>query len=117
MSSEIKELANRVFDALAESGIDVALYASKSSNSVYLTLDYGVLKQVRVSDHKSSSYKYTFEIGTHIQTSRDVVRSFRGHPFHRHLFSAGDVDGLVMSVLLLRRDIRSKYTTLRYRTF
>lgn len=58
---EILDVANYLIQKLKHHGVIIQRYDSKSSNSVYLKLDYGVLNSIRISDHKGKDrlkYKY-----------------------------------------------------------
>lgn len=58
---KINDTAEYLIYHLKEQGVVVQRYDSKSSNSVYLKLDYGVLNSIRISDHENKKhlhYKY-----------------------------------------------------------
>lgn len=57
----INETAEYLIHHLKKHGVVVQRYKSKSSNSIYLKLDYGVMNSIRISDHEGKehlNYKY-----------------------------------------------------------
>lgn len=59
--SKIYNTAKILVHELSKNGVTVQRYNSKTSNSIYLKLDYGVLDSIRISDHKENGetkYKY-----------------------------------------------------------
>lgn len=83
---QIYTTANYLINELKKEGITIQRYDSKSSNSVYLKLDYGVLNSIRISDHKGKkhlNYKYNllticpYPISTNNKTSYgEVIRHY-----------------------------------------
>lgn len=60
---KINGFAKKLVNRLKREGFTVQYYHARSTNSVYLKLDYGMSHSVRISDHKGKKhlkYRYNF---------------------------------------------------------
>lgn len=63
--AEIKKIADDLSTSLRSLGFTVHRSDSRSSNSVYLCIDYGLCNTIRVSDHpRASHHRYNVLLGT-----------------------------------------------------
>ena len=100
----MRHIADDIVRRLKAEGITVQRYDAMTSKSVYLKLDYGVLKTVRISDHKSKKHLlYRYNLGDDVRTRRyDRATQRFFYPIH-------DVDGMVRQILRDRDDKRRRY--------
>lgn len=57
------EVADYLIRKLNKEGFLIQRYDARSTNSIYLKLDYGVAKSIRISDHKGfENLHYTFNV-------------------------------------------------------
>lgn len=60
-----EKVTNYLIKEFKKEGIIIQKYQSKTSLSVYLKLDYGVLNSIRISDHKGEKYlNYRYNVLT-----------------------------------------------------
>ena len=112
-----RQILNAIKKALVAKGVKVDIQPSITTSSIYLTFDNGVLKKARIGDHKGKGYHYTYEIGKHVKPPYEVQHQYMGSTFTTYRFTDEQVDDLVMQVLILRSNIRSKWGEERYKAF
>ena len=67
MKNELENLADSIADRLAGEGFIVQRYDAKTTDSIYLKLDYGVCNSIRISSHAGKKHlKYRYNIGPYI---------------------------------------------------
>lgn len=93
---EIKKIADRIIARLKEQGFTIQRYDAYSTNSIYLKLDYGLCKSIRISTHAGKKHlKYAFNV---IRSNRER-RLVKDGNVWRQYFNFKEVDDLVKSVL------------------
>lgn len=104
LSKRTLAIADAIIHTLKQNGVKIQRYDSVTSHSVYLKLDYGVLKTVRISDHNGKKHlKYRYNIQTNI-------RAYKYDRYQqRFYFPEGDVQGLLRQILKDRDDKKARY--------
>ncbi|WP_169911346.1 hypothetical protein [Evansella clarkii] len=99
-----QHIADAIIRELKSHGVIIQRYDSLSSRSIYLKLDYGVSKSVRISDHKGKKHlNYRYNIQTDIQTYRYDRQT------KRFFYPADDIQGLLRQILKDREDKKIRY--------
>lgn len=99
---QIDDIVKEFCSYLEKENIAVTCHFSKSGESAYISLDYGMLPSIRVSTHlkyKSSSFKYS--IISSIEESRKIVS--KGEELIFVPSSKEGMKSIVSEVLLLKR--------------
>ena len=99
----IEMLVRETIDTLKSHGIMVHKYESKSSSSVYLKLDGGLVGSVRFSDHKGKEqYSYMFNM------LLDMVgtRTERQGAYVRHYYGPANLQDMIVDIV--RRRVATK---------
>lgn len=108
----LKDIASYAIKVLKEHGIVIQKYEAYSTNSIYLKLDCGVSKSLRISDHngkKHLNYTYNIVNGTH--TKYDYCS-------YRRRYSSTDrkdVDRMLNIILFERRQKLENIGAQQYR--
>lgn len=91
MKSDMKAIADEIQEKLLDMGFTVHRLDASTTNSVYLKVDCGVCRSIRVSDHVGKRHlKYRYNTGTFARKFRPV------HDMHlRYYFTVDEVDRLV----------------------
>lgn len=114
-SKEITELADKIVAKLKATGFVIQRYDSRTTNSVYLKLDYGVCNSIRISDHKGKEHlQYRYNL---LATITHVKKDKTSQGWDRWYFSFKEVDVLID---LIKRDRKKKlkqYGDRRYHQF
>lgn len=110
-------LVKHIKKRLSERGIAVQVHRSKSTNSIYLRFDYGVLNSCRVADHQGKGYAFKYEIGSHINQHRVDYQIWNGRSTERMFYHSNQADKLVDDVLYKRSNLRAKYGKDNYDKF
>lgn len=98
------QLVNYIIQKLKEHNITIQKYKSITTNSVYLKLDYGVLKSIRISDHKSKKHlHYRYNLQSNIR------QSFYDRTNKRFFYTNKDVDVMLKQILSDRHDKMTRY--------
>lgn len=112
MSTQIKDTTDEIINALKAEGVIIQYYQSINSKSVYLKLDYGVLKSVRISDHNGKAHlKYRYNIQSNI-TKRRYDRQDK-----RFYYPISDTDIMIEQILKDRNDKTTRYGQAKYNEF
>lgn len=91
----IKEVAESLVHRLKAKGYIVQYYESKTTNSIYLKLDYGVGGSIRLSDHLGKGkLRYTFNVLDGVPER--VVVLDRG--VKRYFYNFSELDLLVFDI-------------------
>lgn len=112
-----RQLVNHIAASLRAKGVVVEIQPAISTNSFYLTFDYGVLKKARVGDHRGKGYHYTFEIGAHVKPPYEVQATYEGSTYTRYRFTDAQVEDFIVQVLITRSNLRAKYGKENYEGF
>lgn|SRR5690554_6740525 len=110
--------ANYLIRELKKDGIVIQRYNSKTSNSIYLKLDYGVLHTIRISDHhgkKHLNYKYNLLTSCSHPTSITNKTSFG--EVKQHYFPLREKKLVVDIIQKTRREKIQLYGEKNYQTF
>lgn len=110
-------LVKHIKKQLTEKGVAVQVHRSKSTQSIYLRFDYGVLNQCRVSDHQGKGYAFKYEIGKHINHRHNADKMWNGRVTNRQFYHPNQVDLLIDDVLYKRSNLRAKYGKENYEKF
>lgn len=96
--------AQQVIDELKSHGIIIQRYDSVTSASIYLKLDYGVLKSIRISDHPSKKHlHYRYNLQSDLSNNRyDRSQQRFFYPLH-------DIQSMIRQILSDRNDKKSRY--------
>lgn len=101
---------DNIVSQLTTAGIEVSVYKAYSTSSFYLLLDRGVLKTLRVGDHKGKKkYHYTYEIGSHIREYREVPKTYKDREYALFKYPEADVDSLVTDIRIRKSNLKAKY--------
>lgn len=85
MAPTIKQLAKQVVKAAKEHGFVVQRYDAYSTQSVYLKLDYGVSKSIRISNHAGKKHlAYRYNLLTDIEESYYTQHGTHQRNFYCH---------------------------------
>ena len=100
----INRAAQQVIDELKSHGIIIQRYDSVISNSIYIKLDYGVLKSIRIGDHPSKKHlHYRYNLQTDLTNNRyDQSQQRFFYPIH-------DIQSMIRQILSDRSDKKSRY--------
>ena len=114
-SREVNMLAREVVDALKCAGFTVHRYNSYSTNSIFLKVDYGVCKSIRISDHGGKQYlKYRYNIGTNYDEIKSELVMFNGYSFERFYYPACCVGDMLFHIRAYRDELIAKYGKTAY---
>jgi len=97
-------VVDKIINTLKQHGIIIQRYDSITSNSIYLKLDYGVLKSIRISDHPSKKhlhYRYNLQ--------RDLITSRYDKRTKRFFYPTADVDRMLQQILSDRNDKKQRF--------
>lgn len=112
-------LLKQVRKALEDLGIKVDVQKAVTTTSIYVKLDGGALKSLRIGDHAGiAKYAYGYEIGSHIKHYHEFFGEINGKVFTRQKFTPNEIDMLVLAVKMertakLRRYGEEQYSKLR----
>jgi hypothetical protein len=113
VSTEV--ILKKIKRALEPHGIDVAVQKAITTTSVYVKLDNGALKSIRIGDHSGKrKYHYGYEIGTHVKNYHEFFGEWDGKVYVRIRFPADQIDALVEAVRLERTNKILKYGEAKY---
>lgn len=110
MSSN-KDILNRILEAMKEHGIRVDVHKAKTTSSIYLVFDNGMLKRARIGDHKGKGYHYTYEIGDHIFKLEAISTPYEHGDFIRYRYPANAVEDMIMQILVMRLEKMKQFGT------
>jgi|SRR5690625_2649060 len=111
----IHSVAEYLIEQLKGSGIIIQRYDSKSSLSIYLKLDYGVLNSIRISDHKGKDHlKYKFNVLTVCRDFTSTKNQTVYGNVIRHYFPTWEKEKLLKMILDDRNNKISKYGASTY---
>jgi len=100
----LKQVIDAVLEHAVKNDIIVHQYKAKTSNSVYLKFDFGVLNTLRVSDHKGKrKYPYKYELSSHRSETVSVKKFYKGNEFYVYKMCFDDLD-LFLDILVEERN-------------
>ena len=112
MTTPIKKATDKIINALKAEGVIIQYYQSMTSQSVYLKLDYGVLKSVRISNHNGKAHlKYRYNIQSNIRKRRYDRQD------KRFYYPTSDANIMIEQILKDRNDKISRYGQAKYNRF
>lgn len=101
MTKNVQEVAYELQNRFLDENFIVQRYDSYSTDSVYIKLDYGFAKTIRISDHNGYNHlSYRYNVRLDIKKSY-FERDSRGFP--RYYFSVNDIDKLVNLIIENRK--------------
>lgn len=107
-----KQIANVLVNRLKDMGFIIHRYNAKSTNSIYLKLDYGVCCGIRIADHNGKKkYHYRF----------NVIKDFKGDKIINfnnlvsYFFSYEEIPQILQKVQEERENKIKKYGLEKYR--
>lgn len=104
LSKRTLAIADTIIQTLKQYDVKIQRYDSVTSHSVYLKLDYGVLKSIRISDHDGKKHlKYRYNI----QTNTRAYKYDRKQ--QRFYFPESEVQRLLRQILKDRDDKKARY--------
>lgn len=113
--SPLEEYANRLIKELKKFDFHILRYDAKSSNSIYLKIDYGVACSVRISDHMGYEHlHYRFNVIEGLKESKTIQ-----HDGHERHFIRMDEEmlRLVSRIIIERNSKRKKYGESNYEAY
>lgn len=111
MDKYIKDKAEYLVKRFKELGYVVQYYESKTTNSIYLKLDYGVAGSVRLSDHiGKEKLRYTFNVLDGIKCRE--VHMDRG--VQRYFYNYSELDLLISDVETNKAGKIESFSTYKY---
>lgn len=110
--------ADFLIKELKKEGIVIQRYNSKSTNSIYLKLDYGVLNSIRISDHKGKKHlNYKYNILTVCPYPIATKNNTNYGEIVRYYFPLKEKNKLLNLILQERIQKKSMYGDKNYRNF
>lgn len=112
MSVYTNDIANMLIDILKKDDFVIQRYDAKSSNSIYLKLDYGVCNSIRIATHggkKHLKYRYNIIIGGKRKTVNDT--------YVRYYYNEKDLMAMVKQILIDRKARMRQYGEDRYKAY
>lgn len=112
MSQTPLVISKTIIEALKSKGFVIQAYISRSTNSVYLKLDYGVCNTIRISDHEGKKYlqyRYNLLIGG----ENNILEE----KYIRYFFNEKNITGLLYQILFDKATKLQKYGKQSYKNF
>lgn len=106
MDLQIMEAAANICYDLKNAGFIIQRVDARTSNSIYLKLDYGVGNSIRISDHKSRKEGLVFKYNVGVHIKKFDKRTINGNECRRYPIS--EVDRVVKDAILFKRERISK---------
>ena len=95
MKNELENLADSIANRLAGEGFIVQRYDAKTTDSIYLKLDYGVCNSIRISSHAGKKrLKYRYNIGPFIDGFH-VVRD----KYERFYYPEDEMEAMITQII------------------
>ena len=108
MSTEV--LLKKVKRALEEHDISVDVQKAITTTSIYVKLDNGALKSLRIGDHSGKRrYHYGYEIGSHVKNYHEFFGEWDGKAYIRIRFPVDQIEELVTAIRLERTNKILRY--------
>lgn len=105
MKNELENLADSIANRLAGEGFIVHRYDAKTTDSIYLKLDYGVCNSIRISSHAGKKHlKYRYNIGPYINAFH-VVKD----KYDRFYYPADGLEDMIAQIIEDRELKLSRY--------
>ena len=105
MKNELENLADSIANRLAGEGFIVQRYDAKTTDSIYLKLDYGVCNSIRISSHAGKKHlKYRYNIGPYINVFH-VVKD----KYDRFYYPADGLEDMIAQIIEDRELKLSRY--------
>ena len=112
MNSE--SIANIISQQLLKLGFIVHRYNSKTTNSIYLKLDYGVCCGIRIADHNGKKkYHYRFNVYKDYKGDRIILRD----NLISYFFTFDEIPELIKQVQIEKQNKVSKYGLEKYKFY
>lgn len=106
MKKGVNKSVTKLCKALKKAGFVVHRLDAVTTDSIYLKLDYGVFKSIRISDHPGKSkYKYTFNL--YAEYSGSTYKVDRG--VDRYYFQVDDLRNILISIFEVRNALIKHY--------
>ena len=103
------KMINYIIRQLKENHITLQRYDSLTSKSVYLKMDLGVLKSIRINNHKGKKHlHYRYNLQSNIKSSHYDRRN------KRFYYTYNDVDKMIEQILSDRKDKLNRYKNKYY---
>jgi len=111
-NESLLDLAQVIEDELLRNGIILHRYDARSTDSIYIKLDYGLANSIRISDHKGKGHiHYKYNIGPNISK----LKVDRSGKYPIHYYPTKFIDKMIKDILE-ERDLKiKKYGINRYR--
>ena len=101
----IKEVAEYVIRELKQQGFFILRYDAYTTNSIYLKLDCGVAKSIRISDHQGKKHlRYSYNLLKHYNGKQFV----KDNGFWRQYFNFKQVDVMIGQIVKDRKYLMDK---------
>lgn len=112
MSQTPLVISKTIIEALKSKGFVIQAYISRSTNSVYLKLDYGVCNTIRISDHEGKKhlhYRYNLLVGG----ENNIIEE----KYIRYFFNEKSIAGLLYQILFDKAMKLQKYGKQNYKRY
>lgn len=107
------QLCDYILKKLKAAGFTIQ-YLEAKSGSMYIKLDYGVSKSLRIADHDGINHlRYTYQIGSFISETGE----FEHNGTLRHNYRVEDVDKMLADIIRYRDEKVNRYGILTYVDF
>lgn len=102
-----REVANLLQNELISNGFTVHRYNAYSTNSIYLKVDGGLCKSIRISDHTGKGHlRYTYNL---LSTVTEFY-SKEDNGVIRYYYPYRDWFRVFQSVMSVREDLQTRYS-------
>ena len=110
---ELDQIAKELINKLDAKGFVIHRYDACTSNSIYLRLDYGVCRGVRISDHPSrKKCKMRYNVVTNEPTGCRLDEFIK-----RYYFDVTQLDELVELIVQDKFELIETWGTLKYQKY
>lgn len=115
---KMKESAEYLIKNLKKENIIVQFYESKTTSSIYMKLDYGVLNSLRISDHEGKGHlSYKYNLLSTIQKPTTTKSRSKYGVVTRHFYPLEHKTMLLKRILADRKEKLSRYGIGNYQRY
>lgn len=115
MVERITDVEELLIEKLLQSDFKIMIYYARTTNSIYIKVDYGILDTIRISDHDIPKHKRPCEYN--IVPDIYSYSQIRMQGGRKILYATDDDMGVTMITTMLlskRRKIRRMYGKIKY---
>lgn len=109
---DTKLLAEYIVNELKRRGYVILYYEAKTSNSIYLKIDYGVGKSIRISDHEGiGKLKYKYNV----RTDKTEYEEYTEDRVKRFFYPIFELDKLLNQIDRTKKEMLETYGESNYK--